>query len=430
MENILAQAQQVLVKSQRVFRYGCSIVIATGMGGEGSLIPLTNGSHVEPSAASHLANLFLCKHPRRDGQPNQFLPPWRFVATLLTREPTIASLPLIRLYARRPVFDKDHRFHGPGWHGDPGILVHSFDVEPVLLGEVNVHRRAIDRLPPHLRQLLGGFCFREDADVANTLAVLLTGILINHFVVSGKPIVLLDGNQPGLGKTLLIRTIGMVLDGEDPKLIHYTPDDEELQKRICATLRSGRQSQVVIDNAKVKAEGALNSPVLEANSMAPEVSLRILGKSENYIRPNDLIWSVTMNNTRASPDLVSRGLPIRQHYEGDPKKRRFRCDPIRYAREHRQEILGELVGMVVRWTQQGRPEGHQDHRLTEWSRINGGVLNVNGFPEFLTNQDDAASQFNTGLDELAALAEAAVSEGGDFIQTHHREEGENHGNED
>jgi hypothetical protein len=242
------------------------------------------------------------------------------------------------------------------------------------------------------------------------VAVLITGLLITLFILTGHPVVLLDGNQPGLGKTLLVRVIGVVLDGIDPRIIHYTADDEELQKRICATLRGSTQSQVLIDNAKVKAETAIHSAVLEANSMAPEVSLRILGKSENYTRPNDVVWFLTMNNTKASPDLVSRGMPIRQYFEGDPKKRKFEHrDPLHYAREHRAEILGELAGMVTRWNQMGRPEGDQNHRLTEWARTIGGVMCVNGFPEFLTNLDTAAAEFNTALDMLAALAEAAVS---------------------
>ena len=189
-----------------------------------------------------------------------------------------------------------------------------------------------------------------------------------------------------------------------------------MQKRICATLRGSSQSQILIDNAKVKAETAIHSAVVEANSMAAEISLRILGKSENYMRPNDVLWYLTMNNTKASPDLVSRGLPIRQHYEGKPEDRDFgKRDPLKYAHEHRQEILGELAGMVVRWNQMGRPQGEQKHRLTGWARVIGGIMSANGFPEFLTNLDTAAAEFNTALDALAALAEAAVSAKGEFV---------------
>jgi hypothetical protein len=205
--------------------------------------------------------------------------------------------------------------------------------------------------------------------------------------------------------------MGMVLDGVDPQLIHYTAEDEELQKRVCATLRGNRQSVVVIDNAKVLRPGSsISSATIESNSMAPEISLRILGTSENYTRPNDVLWVLTMNDTKTSPDLVSRALPIRLRLEGQPESRTFDGrDPVEYARRHRATIQGELAGMVYHWNAQGRPEGNQGHRLAKWATIVGGILVANGLPEGLTNLAEAASEFDAGLEELAALAEAYLA---------------------
>jgi hypothetical protein len=148
---------------------------------------------------------------------------------------------------------------------------------------------------------------------------------------------------------------------------------------------------------------------IESNSMASHVTLRILGQSTNIDRPNDLLWAITMNNTKTSPDLVSRGLPIRLQYEGRPETRDFSdSSPLTYAKEHRREILGELAGMVVRWNQAGRPLGNHQHRCRQWAQLIGGILQANSLPEFLTNLDEAAGEFNSQLDELSALAEAAV----------------------
>lgn len=145
--------------------------------------------------------------------------------------------------------------------------------------------------------------------------------------------------------------------------------------------------------------------------MAPQISLRILGQSANYRRPNDLLWFLTMNLTKTSPDLVSRGLPIRFHHEGDPGEREFGGrDPLEYAEQHRQEILGELAGMVIVWNQHGRPPGTKRHRLSHWAMVIGGILDANGLVEFLDNVGEAASEFNTALETLAALAEAALRE--------------------
>jgi len=143
--------------------------------------------------------------------------------------------------------------------------------------------------------------------------------------------------------------------------------------------------------------------------MAPEISLRILKESANFTRPNDLLWFLTMNLTKASSDLVSRCVPIRFFFEGDPKARNFvGRDPIGVAKRYREVILGELAGMVVRWDQRGRPPGRQRHRLSHWAEVIGGILEANGLTGFLSNLDEAAEQFDTGLDELSALAEAAI----------------------
>lgn len=409
-ENVLAQAADLLAQSGRVYVYGDAVMMEIGRldAGGARLVPLRTGLGVEGGAEDWLSNLLLCQ----DNGAQFPLPRW-FVDVLLRCEPALARLPRILLYALRPVFDEGFALQGPGWHPQVGILVHAPDVEPVLHEPGPADGPALDRLPPHLRALLGGFCFRTDADLANTVGVLLTGMLVNHFITPGKAVVLVDGNQSNLGKTWLIRAVGIVLDGIDPRLIPYTADDEELQKKICARLRESRQSVLIIDNAKVVSGSTVTSPVIEANSMAPEVSIRILGVSENYTRPNDLLWALTMNDTRTSPDLVSRGLPIQLFYEGRTEDRTFAGpDPLEYAREHRLEILGELAGMVVRWNQQGRPDGQRAHRCHYWARVIGGALETAGLPEFLANAGTAAATFNTALDELAALAEAVIAAGG------------------
>lgn len=322
---------------------------------------------------------------------------------------TRAALPRIETYANRPVFDQDYSFLGHGWHADVGVLVHGPEVEPSLPPLVDAVD-ALGRLPPHLRRLLGGFCFMADADVVNVVGAMLTGTMPKRFRQLGKGLILLDGNQPGIGKTLLARTLGVVLDGSDPRTISYSADDEELNKRTCATLRGQQQSILVFDNAKTTSSRSISSPFIESNSMAANVTLRILGQSLNIDRPNDMLWLITMNDTKTSPDLVSRGLPIRLRFEGRPEDREFGGgDPIAYAREHRAEILGELAGMVVRWNQVGRPTGEHRHRCRQWAGVIGGILQANGLPEFLTNLDEAAGEFNAELDELAAIAEAAIN---------------------
>lgn len=414
-DNVILKALGHLVASGRAYAHGKDVVYDTeALDGRGqALLHLRIGGQVEPAAESRLANVFTCA-----AGDALFTPPRWFVNVLLTSDLLNGRLPRIRTYANRPVFDADYNLCTPGWHPASGVLVHGPRVEPVLSGPVDRDAPALDRLPPHLRTLFSGFCFRSDADLANAVSMFITGFLGNHFVDRPKGVFLVDGNQPGLGKTLLVRCAGVVLDGTDPQFVTFMSDDVELEKKICAQLRGRWQSLVFVDNAKAVGGAVISSQVIEANSVAAEVSLRVLGKSEMHTRPNDLLWVVTMNDTRLSPDLTSRGVPVRLAHEGSPEGRTFAGpQPLDYAREHRLEILGELAGMVVRWNQAGRRAGERSHRSHEWAAVVGGIVNAAGLPEFLENAGEAAAAFNVQLDELAALAESVVAHNGPWAET-------------
>lgn len=413
-ENVLVQAVNILAQSARVFVYGDTIALETQRLAAGNhyLVPLRSASLIQVGAKDLLGNVFICQQGEK-----QFPPPKWFVDVLLRSELLFGNLPHIRHYARQPFFDNDFVLRGPGWHGDVGILVHGQEIEPALHAPGKPGAPALKRLPPHLRTLLHEFCFRSDADAANTLAMMMTNLLMNHFITVQRPIWILDGSQPALGKTLLARVMGILFDAEEPRLTSYSQNDEELQKRICATLRGRYQSILILDNAKTTNGLPINSPTIEACSMAPEISLRILAKSANFNRPNDFVWSLTMNQTRASPDLVSRCVPTQLAYEGKPEDRVFKGpEPLTYALEHRPEILGELAGLVVRWNQKGRPLSQRAHRCHVWAGIVGGILETAGLPEVLANVYETAVAFNTALDELAALAEAVVRADGPYLE--------------
>ncbi len=421
VENLIQQLIPLLVPAEgqpRLFTYGDAVMFARGgTGADAALVPLCLGPNVARAAPGVLANLMVVEQPSKDGVV-QYGVPQRALSVLLNSEPITEALPRIALYARRPLFAPDFTLLGAGYSREFGVLIHGPEVEPDVT-PLPAGEAALLRLPPHLRTVLAGFCFRDAADLTNFLGLCLTGLLANHFLDGAKGLPLVDGNQASVGKTLLLRLLGQLLDGADPRTITFTADDEELQKRICATLRSSRQSVLIFDNAKQATGLPISSPVIEANSMAPEIALRILGTSDNFVRPNDVIWGLTMNQTRVSPDLLSRGLPIRLAYDGPAGNRTFSGpEPLVYAREHRLELLAELAGFVVRWTQAGRPDGVRPHRCHRWAKLIGGILLANGFPDFLVNYEEASGEFNADLDDLAALASAAVAHpNGPFVVT-------------
>ena len=262
-----------------------------------------------------------------------------------------------------------------------------------------------------MREVFRNFCFKTPADLANAVGALLTPLVIEHVIDTGKPIGVVDGNQPGIGKTLLSRCMAAVLDGCETDMIAYTPDNEEMEKRLCSTIRSRRSSILLIDNAKRPGGGEISSPAIEANACAPEFNFRILGTSRAFRGRNIMFWLITMNDAKLGPDLVSRCLPIQLNYEGSAEKRAFDGpEPFEFALGHRPELLAELYGIVLYWLQHRRLLGGQAHRFPHWAATIGGILATFGIDGFLENFAVVSTTLNSTLDQLSALAETAVAD--------------------
>jgi hypothetical protein len=103
---------------------------------------------------------------------------------------------------------------------------------------------------------------------------------------------------------------------------------------------------------------------------------------------------------------------VNLHHEGNPTARKFRVvDPEGYAIQHRNEIIGELCGMVERWKAAGKPLASTESRFNKkgWGNIIGGILDANGEPDFLTNTSEAAEQMDSTRREFAELVEVMAN---------------------
>jgi hypothetical protein len=402
-----SRARQIVVDSGRVFSWQNTLVFEFGEAGSECLLLLAANAKADQVAPAILANLFSVG-VQGEEQTSFSLPPSSLVSALLADSRVWEQVPAIKVYARRPVFDSQFNLCGPGWHPREGIKVHGPDVTPATLGPRPTANTPVrDRLPPYTRQLLAEFCWASDADLVNALALLLTGLLSNHFVQRPKPMGILDGNQVGVGKMLFCEAAGLVLDGVEPERTAIVRD-EELAKALGAKLRESRSSIILLDNLKDQ----LNSSFIEANALSPILSVRILGHSKNISRPNTYLWLVTSNQTSGSSDLISRGIPVRLRFEGDATARTFHGDLVTYALQHRLDILGELAAMVLRWKDAGCPEieavwptDRPLHRCRDWTRLIGAILATNGFVELLANAQEARAEMDEGMQALAALAE-------------------------
>jgi hypothetical protein len=319
--------------------------------------------------------------------------PDNYAKTFIHRPDIFDKFPLITLYTRNPVYTTDWRLAPSGYDPESGI----YNAGPAITPREGTAR---------IDALLQDFCFVSPGDRTNYLAFLLTILLMPRFI-GAKPAVLFHGNQPGLGKTILAQILSVIRDGRSTETVTYNPNDEEFEKRLGAVVRNGTTT-IIIDNAKARGgrNPRIESACLERSITDEMLSFRLLGHSATIRAENSHLFCLSANTPELSKDLVSRSVAVRLRYEGDPAKRTFTIDdPVEYAREYRVEILGELAGMVERWLAAGKPESKVANRFKTrgWGRIIGGILDVNGLPDFLGNAEVIAEEVDEIRREFAIL---------------------------
>jgi len=315
-------------------------------------------------------------------------------AAMLQSNAFRTQLPEIETFTEVPFFDEDWKPIEPGYNPQSKTYYSGPSIAPA------TGTRALDRF-------LNTINWRStpqdgnNADRDNYVALLVTMVLKRHY--RGKrPGALFKANRPEVGKTTLARCVGHLDSTSDPPTISFTFDDDELEKRIATHIR--RANVIIIDNIRV-AGREVASTVLERSITDSHLSFRRLGGNETIERPNDVVFLLTMNEGQVSTDLMTRVVTAELFYEGDPRRRRSEIgDPEDYFTTHREILIAELLGMVTRWREADHPIAQIDHRFRQWAQEVGGILEVNGFADFLKNAERSAAENDPVLFGMTALA--------------------------
>src|SRR5262249_32643245 len=116
---------------------------------------------------------------------------------------------------------------------------------------------------------------------------------------------------------------------------------------------------------------------------------RILGVSKMAALPNTAVWLASGNNTVLSRELIRRTLWCRLDARVDvPSEREGFRHPhlVRWAKQHRGELVWGALTLCQAWVAAGRPAGEQTLGMFEsWAEVLGGILQVAGVPGLLAN---------------------------------------------
>lgn len=284
-----------------------------------------------------------------------------------------------------------------------------------------------------LESTFGGFPFYESGDLfarrsfAAHVAAML-GVFISNLLPENatRPMVVANGNQPGLGKTLLIHAAlspvhGPVEDDSKPK------EESELRSLLGAAALAGAP-YIVLDDV-----GSLHSHDLNKFITSPIHSPRVLGKSLRVRCPNRTQIFATGNGLNLTSDLDRRALVVDLFCPEDAMKRDIR-DPLTnsqvFGDEYRRAALGALWALVRHWNEAGRPICREARKpsFESYASLVGSIVVAGGFAnpfgprECTSGGDEAGRALERVIAKLAGEAIFGESANADQILAALRED--------
>lgn len=142
-----------------------------------------------------------------------------------------------------------------------------------------------------------GISFADEQSKANFYTA-LSGLPVNGF----RPLVVINANRPGLGKTFLARQI-LRERSAHPVAFRMPKTDDSFRRFIPAVLEDG---YLFLDDVIAPLDSSLLAELLTAKTW----EYRKLGSAEKQTRKVDLVVLVTGNNVRLSYDLQRRAIWI------------------------------------------------------------------------------------------------------------------------
>jgi putative DNA primase/helicase len=228
-----------------------------------------------------------------------------YLAQLLAKCGTWSHIPRLNGLMTGPFMRPDGTITlEPGYDPASGYLLLDYGGQPVHVPEQPTAAdvaRAVDRL----RDLVSDFPFAGPEHFSAWLAALLTAAA-RPAIHGPVPMLWLDANRRGTGKSKLGRLVGIITGGGNPTELSWTADEKEMESRI-ASLLNGGDNFAVFDNAS----GTIRNPVLERFLTSFTFDFRRFHRQELVKLPNRTVLAITGNNLTLRGDLSRRVIRCR-----------------------------------------------------------------------------------------------------------------------
>ena len=184
-----------------------------------------------------------------------------------------------------------------------------------------------------------------------TIVTAMLGQFLHHGITL-FPMIAVNANQPGTGKSFCVQAMLAPLYGEI-SAGNYLEDDNEMRKTLNSAILEGQTIFFLDDIA------TLSGRVLPRYITLKSVKDRILGTNKNFEKENRMQFFVTGNGLKTNKDIERRVLPIDLFTAEDAPTRTARLTDLK--EEHftnpawRADMLRALWGLCLHWQNTGCP---------------------------------------------------------------------------
>ncbi len=293
-----------------------------------------------------------------------------------------------------PVFLSDDTPAKPGFNALDSILY---------LGSATSSATGMDAI----NKFIDVIEWQSNADRTNAIAAFLTVPRRLHWP-GGKPFVLVTANKSHSGKTTVCEFIN--IDQTATARIEYDPlKDWPMQNQLYAQVMAKPEIGIIsFDNVRTRSATSISSGYVESFVTSPEVVIGKATSSKAVWAANKFLVMLNSNEGSLSIDLLNRSLPIRLAPTGDVTQRRSPIGnpKLEYLPANRTQIIAERQGMVERWLRAGTPldDSVAHYPMGPWAKVIGGILQVNGFKDFLANYSTTRAVADPIREAISILA--------------------------
>lgn len=330
-EEVADAAIAAIAARQRFFDRGGALVdVIDGELPAKRLVPLPPTRVREAIASAVLLEKF-DKRPR-EWVPSH-VPDW--LARAVAHRGTWPGFRRVHALSTIPVLRSDGTLHEtPGW--DPLTMVFyapTCEVAPVAAAPTLDDARAALAL---IYDVVDQFPFDEPVHKAAWLAALLTPFC-RHAFDGPAPLMFIDANTRGSGKTKLVDGIGVIHSGKLMMSMPPTNNEEEMRKRVTTIAMSGAMT-TSIDNV----QGLFGDASVDMLLTRTTWSDRLLGGNDQVECEVRTTWYATGNNVGFRGDTARRVLHVRLC---SPDERPEERGDFRYPNllEHIRGVRGRLL---------------------------------------------------------------------------------------